>query len=899
MKAGLIGLLILLGIIGCDASSPTPALPTPTFAPIALAQTTNAPTPTLDPSAPVAPQPTRSLAAPTPVSTLGAPAGAATGIATSTAAAAATTELQAPAVVSRFPLLELPGEGRGPGALTLLGENVFVANHSSKNIGVLAADHVTSFIALDASPSAIVSDPGTDTLIASSHETPALFKIQKNVIVKQVRAGGRVNALALDDDVLYVALDDGATIERYDVNTMTRRDELKLSQGFGMSDLVIDKPRNRLYAAIYGKIVALDLDAFQELYTLDVPYLYSGFAVNPSDGSIWSGAYDDQSSRAFVIGYSSEGQELARLFVGGDLRAAAFDDANNLYVLDRFNNQVHVIRTPEAQLVTTINVNRSPDDAIFDAARKLVWISNRESDNVTVVSAADHRVMATIPLANNITALAANATRNRVYAANASANMVYVIEGTRVVARAPTGNHPMDLAVDPASNRLYVANLADGTLDIIDENTLQITAGKFITRSLATVAADPVNGKLFAASTLLNPETLETESVFYAQGLTLGSQSTPQYERVDPARRKLYALASNGVPGSNSRVTLFRFLYDDLAQSKLLGSRNGGNTTAITIDPTTNHLFATNSHPLAYTHGLDVFDVEETIIQSIPLASTTTALAVNPGTHHLFLAHAQTYSPFETKLEPHDNTVEILDTRTLGHVGTLEVPNDPWRMTVLGDAVYVASYRDGAITLIRDAETAQPAAPTPTPTPSPYPTMTFTPVAAATGTPVPPSTVASAGAACAFEIDGAMQAQAEVVGRDRLGCPIANAETSDRFAFQPLETRGAFMFDDFRDANAKTVTVLFPDKTFREYADTWKEGDEERQCPDIEIKENTWRPKRGFGSVWCFEPQVQALGAGFVPERGVTVTIQEFERGKIWAIPDVGVFVLLNDGTWE
>lgn len=899
MRVGLIGLLILVAIVGCGAPSPTPALATPTLAPIALAQTTNAPTPTLEPGARVVPQPTQSRTAPTPGATVGAPAATAAGDPANTPTPTPSSVLKAPAVVARFPILELPGQGREPGALALLDGNVFVASHSSENIGVLADDRVTSFIPLDASPSAIVSDPDTDTLLIASHATPTLFKIQKNVIVAQAPTGGRVNALALDDDLLYVALDDGATIERYDVNTMIKRDELTLSEGFGVSDLVIDKPRNRLYAAIYGKIVALDLAAFQELNTLEVPYLYSGFAVNPLDGSIWSGGYDDQSSRAFVIGYSSEGQELARLFVGGDLEAAAFDDASNLYVLDRYNNQVHVIRAPEAQLVTTINVNQSPDDALFDAARKQVWISNRDSDNVTVINATDRSVVSTIPLANNITALATNATRNRVYAANASANVVYVIEGSRVVAQAPTGNHPIDLAVDPATSRLYVANLADGTLDIIDENTLEITASEFITRSLATVAADPVNGKLFAASTLLNPETLETEATLFAQGLTLDSQSTPLYERADPALRKLYALASNGVPGSNSRVTLFRFLYDDLTQSKLLGSRNGGNTTALAIDRTTNHLFATNSHPLAYTHGLDVFDADETIIQSIPLGSTTTALAVNPKTHHLFLAHAQTYHPYETKLEPRDNTVEILDTRTLGQVGTLEVPNDPWRMTVLGDTVYVASYRDGEITLIRDVETVQPAAPTPTLTPTPYPTLTFTPVAAATGTPVPHATVAAAWAACAFELDDAVQVQAETAGRDRLGCPIANVETSNQFAFQPLETRNAFMFDDFRDSNAKVVTVLFPDKTFREYPDTWQEGEEERQCPDIAIKANTWRPKRGFGSVWCFQPEVQALGPGFVPERGVAVTIQKFERGKIWAVPDVGVFVLSNDGTWE
>ncbi len=887
MKVGLLGLLILTALIGCGAPAPSPTLAPPTLAPIALAQTTNAPTTTRDPNATTAPQPTRGLTAPA-VTAL-----AATATPTQTAAP------KGPVVIGRFPLLELPGEGREPGALTLLGDQVYVAGEASENIAVIADNRVQSFVPLGVDPSALTSDPAGETVYASSYMTPTLFKIQDNKIVEQVPAGGRVNALELGGEFLYVALDSKATIERYDAATLTKRDEVQLSRGMGISDLVIDEPRNRLYAAEYGRIVAVDLTTLQELNSLEAPYLYSRLTVNPQDGSIWSSAYDDKSSRPYVIGYSADGQELARLFLEGDLIAATFDDTGKLYVLDRFNNRVHVIQTPEARLVATLNVNESPEDAVFDAAHGEVWITNRGSDNVTVVNTADQSIAATIPLANHITALAANPMRKRIYAANASANAVYVIEGDRVVARAPTGNHPVDLAVDAEAGRLYVANRADGTLKIIDEDTLEITASEFVTNSLSTVAMDPVNGKLFAAGTQLNPETLKAEATFYAQGVPLGSENRPQLERADPAQRKLYALASNGVPGSNSRLTLYRFLYDDMAQSKLLGSRNGGNISAITIDPSTSFLFATNTHPLASTHGLDVFDEQETIIHSLAMASHTTALEVNPATHHLFLAHAQTFQPFGIGPQVRDNTVEILDTRTLGRVETLEVPNDPWRMALLGDTMYVASYRDGGMTLIRDAETAQPSAPTPTLTRTPYPTWTRTPTSQSTGTPVPQPTVAAALAECAFEIDAKVQRKAEEGGRARLGCPIAAAETSDQFAIQPLEAPLAVLFDDFRNEDVKVVTALFSDKTYREYPDTWVAGAEENQCPDAYVKPGIWRPKRGFGSVWCNYPEVQALGGGLVEERGASVTLQEFENGKIWAVADVGMFALFRDGTWE
>jgi hypothetical protein len=274
-------------------------------------------------------------------------------------------------------------------------------------------------------------------------------------------------------------------------------------------------------------------------------------------------------------------------------------------------------------------------------------------------------------------------------------------------------------------------------------------------------------------------------------------------------------------------------------------------------------------------------------------------MALNPRTHHLFLAQAHSYDGSFSQNPPPDNTIDILDTRTLGLVGTIDAPQEPWRMTLLNDIVYVANYRDGSIMLIGDAETAEPPAPTPTLTPTPFPSWTFTPAPSPTATGAPTVTPVAAGAACAFEIAEALQTEPDASAVELLGCPIADAVVSERFAFQPLETNAAVMVDDFRDEANKLVTVFFPDGTFKNYRDVWKEGDEERQCLNVYVKPGIWRPKRGFGSVWCYQPQVQALGGGLVEERAVRVTEQRFEQGKIWSIPDVGSYILFEDGTWK
>lgn len=888
-------ILLLLGVLfGCGVRLPFAATPLPTQTAVSLAQPTSMPSPIAQPSGTALPSATRTLAATVIATKIPPPPSS---IPTQIPKAAQTSARQAPTILEHFKLLDLPGEGRAPSAIALLEDKVYVANSATANIAMLDAERVQSFISLPANPTALVADTTNNRLFASTYEPSTLLSIENNRVANQSAMNGRVNALALDGDNLYVAFDNDALIERYDAKTLTKRAALKLSQGFGVSDIVVDAARNRLYAAVYGKIIAIALDSFTELFTLGAPYLYSDFAVNPNDGSIWSGAYDEKSSRAFVVGYSSEGQELARLFIGSDLQATTFDNANRLYVLDRFNNQVYVIQTPQAQLVTTVRVNQAPSDAVFDARRNLLFVTNQEDDNVSAIDGAKLQALHSIPLASQITALASNPSRKRVYAANASNNTLYAIEGTRVVGQVATGFSPVDIALDPPNNRIYVASRADGKLTLIDEAKLEIVASEFITRALSTTAMDSPNQKLFAGSYLLNPKSMQPEKTFFAQGLTLNSQTAPLFQRANPVLKKLYAIASNGVPGSNSRFTLFRFLYDNLTESKMLGSSNGGNTTAFAIDPFTNNLFAASTHPLAYTHALDVFDANDNRTQSVALASNTTSVVVNPETHHVFLAHAFTPENSTSKVPLRDNTVEILDTRTLGHVVTLDVPNEPYRMALLQDAIYVASYNDGTITLIGDAVTTQPPAPTPTLTPSPFPTWTWTPSPRVTATQAVTVTPTALVLACDFEIAAELGAALENSARAKLGCPTDNSVTSEAFALQQLSS--GLMVDDFRDETKKQVTVLFPNKTFRVVPDTWREGDAEEPCPDVFVRAGLQRPRRGFGSVWCAEPDVQALGGGLFAEQSIKVVEQKFEKGRVWYMPNVGMFVLLDEGTWQ
>lgn len=691
---------------------------------VSLPRTTSTPVPIVETPTVIAPSPTlpvqltQTLVAPT-ANSLPSP--------TSTGVASVSAPFQ---MLGRINLLDLPGEGRAPVALAQVGNQIYVANRNSDSVAVISDGKATTFIPTADEPVALAPNQTGQQIFVGTYETPTLGIISGDKLTKQVPVGGRVNSLAFSDDVLFVALDNAPIVELRDTN-LEKKAEIKLSSGFGVSFVTVDEPRKILYAATYGKIHGIDLATLTERASFDVPYLYGSFVVNPRDGVIWAGMYDEKASQSFLSAFAPDGKQLAKIAVGTNPQPAAIDKDGRLYVLDNVTQHLSVVDTSNNRVVGQAAVGEDPTAAVADPTQGRLYVANGTTDNLTVIDPETLHTDNVIPLAPAVSALLADNDGGRLYAANSSTNSVFVIQGGRVVANIPVGINPLDLARDPKTHRLYVASHADGVLTTIDENSLKVTASDFVTRSLSTVAVDPVNRRLFAGSSMYNLDTMEKLGEYLAHGLTLGSLNPAELVRVNPALQKIYALAYNGVPGSNSRTTLFGFLYSDLATSIPMPGSNNANISQLLVDQATNNLFVPWSHPLAATNGLDVYDGGDKLVHSLALNERVTGISLNSSTNHLFLSHAFTTPPYPGSPTPRDDSVQILDARTLGLVDWLHVPGAPGPSAVLGDKFYVAGKEDGVITEFQDLETSQPSAPTRTFTPSPFPSSTPTSSASA------------------------------------------------------------------------------------------------------------------------------------------------------------------------
>lgn len=214
-------------------------------------------------------------------------------------------------------------------------------------------------------------------------------------------------------------------------------------------------------------------------------------------------------------------------------------------------------------------------------------------------------------------------------------------------------------------------------------------------------------------------------------------------------------------------------------------------------------------------------------------------------------------------------------------------------------------------------DTQAVAAQTPAQAPA-SPLLTPTPVsqAAAASSPVVTATVSANGTVAVFaplEVEEgtgcAIESHLDLVGypnlEERMGCPVAEAILDDvainEFGAAQPPDRFMLWF-----SHEQRIYTLLPDGTYISFDDTWVEGEDPTySCnPTNEEPDSPPLPRRGFGKIWCENPQIQAV-MGLVPREERLCqhsVLQAFTKGRLLACFEdatIRYFRLLNNGTWN
>ena len=146
------------------------------------------------------------------------------------------------------------------------------------------------------------------------------------------------------------------------------------------------------------------------------------------------------------------------------------------YIPNAGDNTVSVIdlsKSIPSMAPLTLNVGRRPQGVAIEPSGKYIYVSNHDSDTVSVIGAPAHTVVTTLPVGDGPASMALDAVRGRLYVANQLAKTVSVIDtATRaVIDTLILSDIPDRLLIQPNSGYLYVLSQATGNLAIIGTRT--------------------------------------------------------------------------------------------------------------------------------------------------------------------------------------------------------------------------------------------------------------------------------------------------------------------------------------------------------------------------------------------------------------------------------------------
>jgi YVTN family beta-propeller protein len=241
---------------------------------------------------------------------------------------------------------------------------------------------------------------------------------------------------------------------------------------------------------------------------------------------------------------SSDGSDL-HIDVSGDTNVGIVTVGPNPVFLGTTSNQAFVINSgdpttpptvsvyialnPQAAIVSTVTLPTSGPDAAktpiagSTSSANNIYIANRDSNNVSVISAGVLAVTTTIPLPvgdSQPVMIAGNTSNNKIFVVNQGSGNVTEIStiDNTVIKDIKVGTSPVWAVMSTDGLFVFVVNQGDGTVSVID-TSLEIV--------IATVPVGPSPNFAFYESKLkrvyVSNTGNNTISVIKANGIDLGS----------------------------------------------------------------------------------------------------------------------------------------------------------------------------------------------------------------------------------------------------------------------------------------------------------------------------------------------------------------------------------------
>jgi YVTN family beta-propeller protein len=310
--------------------------------------------------------------------------------------------------------------------------------------------------------------------------------------------------------------------------------------------------------------------------------------------------------------------------------------------------------------------------ASFQAAlaAPLAYITNADSNTVSVLDISTNTVVATIPVGAGPRGVAVSPSGTRVYVTNYTSSDVSVIDtasnavvGTIPVSPAPPDGKsqtgpvpgprdlpppppaPMGIAIDPAGTRVYVANNISGHVTVIDTITNTVL-GSVISGSIPFgVVVHPSGNLVYATNSGEDSvSVIDTATRAVLKKIPVGVQ--PYGIAVNPAGTRLY-VANHGSTAKEAVSVIDTATHTVITNIELTSLSIGTGPYGVGVNPAGTRVYVANDFA-GYVAVID--PATNTMIDAIPVGNQPIGLSLNSDGTRLYVAIKGT------------NSVAVIDT---------------------------------------------------------------------------------------------------------------------------------------------------------------------------------------------------------------------------------------------
>jgi YVTN family beta-propeller protein len=344
------------------------------------------------------------------------------------------------------------------------------------------------------------------------------------------------------------------------------------------------------------------------------------------------------------------------------------------------------------RILATIPVGTNPSAIAVNIALNKIYVANQGSNNVTVIDGATNSTT-TVPVGTRPSAIAVNPVTATAYVANAGSNDVTVISGaSNSTSTVTVGSGPSAIAINPVTNTIYVFDATSQRTSVIDGATNKVTA----TFGLGTAA--------MAINTITNTVYMADGSLAVVDGTT-GAYTTPPIAigaesiAVDEASNFVY-IAAQCITGKNCQNDAYLVYCTGQCESALGDIVVGLNPNAIAMDVVAHYVFLADGGPAGSEGGVDVFGD----VGGGEVDIGKNSLVLNQLTGEIFAAYSSTGYVGAATLNPKGTFESVFSFYT----GTNP---DAIAVNPLTKYVYVANGGSNTVTVIDPSNYAAPTDP--------------------------------------------------------------------------------------------------------------------------------------------------------------------------------------------